>query len=71
VVDNFSIKYVYADNVQHLIASIKKNCLLTKDCTGDLYCGIKLESDYINCTVETFMPGYVKKKLQEYGHIMP
>jgi hypothetical protein len=57
--------------VQHLIASIKKNYSLTKDWAGDLYCGIKLEWDYVNCTVDTLMPSYVKKKLQEYGHIKP
>jgi hypothetical protein len=34
-------------------------------------CGIKLEWDYGNHTVDTSMPGYVKKKLQEYGHIKP
>ncbi len=71
VVDNFGIKYVNADNVQHLIASIQKNYSLTKDWKGALYCGIKLEWDYINRTVDTLMPGYVEKKLQEYGHIMP
>jgi hypothetical protein len=54
-----------------LIANIKKNYSLTKDWTGDLYCGIKLEWDYVNRTVDTSMPGYVKKKLQEYGHSKP
>ncbi len=71
VVDNFGVKYVNADNVQHLIASMKKTYSLTKDWTGDLYCGIKLKWDYVNCTMDTSTPGYVKKKLQEYGHIMP
>ncbi len=71
VVDNFGVKYVSSDYVQHLIASIKKNCSLTEDWTGDLYCGIKLEGDYVNRTMDTSMPSYVKKKLQEYGHIKP
>ncbi len=63
VVDNIRVKYVNSDNVQHLIVSIKKNYSLTKDWTGDLYCGIKLEWDYVNRTVDTLMPGYVKTKL--------
>jgi hypothetical protein len=72
VVDNFGDKYVNSDNVQHLIVSItKKNYSLTKNWTGDLYCGMKLEWGYVNRTVDTLMSGCVKKKLQEYGHIKP
>jgi hypothetical protein len=71
VVDNFRVKYVNSDDVQHIIASIKNNYSLTKDWTGDLYCGIKLEWEYVNPTVDTLILGYVKKKLQEYGHIKP
>ncbi len=36
-----------------------------------LYCGITLEWDYVGCTVDILMPGYIKMKLQEYKHIMP
>jgi hypothetical protein len=56
LVDDFGVKYVNSDDMQHLIASKKKNHSLTKDWTGDLYCGIKLEWDYVNCTVDTSMP---------------
>ena len=35
------------------------------------YCGIALEWDYENGDVDISMPGYIKKKMQEYGHIMP
>jgi hypothetical protein len=45
--------------------------MLTKDWTGNLYCGIQLNWDYAGWTVNIPMPGYIKKKLQEYGHIMP
>jgi hypothetical protein len=67
VVDNFGTKYLNEENVQHLIASIKKNYTLTKDWTVDLYCGIKLEWDYVNRTVDTLMPGYVKKNCKNMG----
>jgi hypothetical protein len=46
VVDNFGIKYVSQDNIDHLIASVKVTYTLTEDWTGDLYCGIKLDWDY-------------------------
>ncbi len=71
VVDDFGVKYVNKDDVDHLIASIKKNYMLTKDRTGNLYCGIQLDCDYAGWTVDISMPGYIKKKLQEYRRIMP
>jgi hypothetical protein len=43
VVDNFGIKYVNKDDVDHLITSIRKNYALTEGWMGDLYCGIQLD----------------------------
>jgi hypothetical protein len=37
VVDNFGVKYVSQDDIDHLIVSIKATYTLTKDWTGDLY----------------------------------
>ncbi len=71
VVDDFGVKYESKDDVDHLIASIKSTYKLTKDWTGNLYCGISLNWDYINQTVDISMPGYIKKKLQEYNHVLP
>jgi hypothetical protein len=65
------VKYIYKADVDHLIASIKLTYTLTKDWAGDMYCGIKLSWDYKNQTVNISMPGYIKKKLQEYEHILP
>jgi hypothetical protein len=42
VVDNFGVKYVCKEYADHLIQCIKEMYKLTKDWTGDLYCGIKL-----------------------------
>ena len=36
-----------------------------------MYCGISLDWDEENRHVDISMPGYIKKKFQEYGHIMP
>jgi hypothetical protein len=36
-----------------------------------LYCRITLKWDYVGHTVDISMPRYIKKKLQEYKHIMP
>ncbi len=70
VVDNFGIKYINKDDVNHLISSIKKFYSLTKYWMGNLYCGIQLNWDYENWTLDLSMSGYIKKKIQEYGHII-
>jgi hypothetical protein len=71
VVDDFGVKYCAKEDVNHLIASIKSTYTLTEDWSGNLYCGITLEWDYLNRTVDISMPGYIKKKLQEYEHVRP
>ncbi len=50
---------------------MKTTYKLTEDWTGDLYCGITLNWDYVNRTVDISMLGYIKKKIQEYGHLVP
>jgi hypothetical protein len=71
VVDDFGVKYVGKEHVDHLIKCIKEKYELTEDWSGDLYCGIKLHWDYIARTVDISMPGYIKKLLQKYNHKMP
>jgi hypothetical protein len=70
-VDDFGVKYEKKEDADHLIASIKSTYRLTKDWMGNLYCGITLDWDYVNQTVDIPMPGYIKKKLQEYNHVLP
>jgi hypothetical protein len=69
VINDFGVKYVDKADVDHLIDSIKKMYTLTKDWTGALYCSVALNWDYKNRTVDISMPGYIKKKLQEYNHV--
>ncbi len=59
VVDNFGVKYVNKDDVDHLIKSIRST-----------YTSISLAWDYAARTVDISMPGYIKKKLQEYKHVV-
>jgi hypothetical protein len=40
VVDNFGVKYVSKEHVNHLIAAIKEKYGLVMDWSGNLYCGI-------------------------------
>ncbi len=71
IVNNFGVKYIDKVEVDHLIASIETTYTLTKDWTGDMYCGIKLNLDYVKRMVNISMPGYIQKKSQEYEHVKP
>ncbi len=64
IVDNFGVKFIDKADVDHLIASIKMTYILTKDWTGDLYCGTKLGWDYVNWTIDISMPGCIKKNFK-------
>jgi hypothetical protein len=71
VVNDFGVKYVRRQHADHLIASIKNTYKkLTEDWTGSLYCGITLDWDFVGRTVNISMLGYIKKKLQEYNHLL-
>ncbi len=62
VVDDFGVKYENKEDTDHLIASINSIYKLTENCTGNLYCGISFDWDYVNRTVNISMLGYIKKK---------
>jgi hypothetical protein len=68
VVDDFGVKYIGKDHVDHLISCTKQQYELTKDWTGDLNCGIKLLWDYDARTLDISMPGYIIKLLIKYKH---
>jgi hypothetical protein len=65
----FGVKCENKDDVNHLVASIKTTYTLTEDWSGDLYCGIVLAWDYDNRMVDISMPGYIKKKIQQFKHV--
>ena len=71
VADNFGVEYANKTNAEHLIASLKAHYALTLDWIGNLYCGISLNWNYVNQWVDISMPGYINKKMQEYGHVIP
>jgi len=71
VVNNFWVKYVGKEHVEYLIRCIKETYELTKDWTGDLYCGITLKWNYDERWLNISMPEYIKKILLKYKHRMP
>ena len=71
VVDDFGIKFVGVEHLQHLVESLKKSYEIVLDPTGSKYCGITLEWYYKNKTVDLSMSDYVPTKLKEFDHPHP
>jgi hypothetical protein len=71
VVDDFGVKYVGREHAEHLMACIKKNYNISSDWNGRAYCGLTLDWDYKNGTVNLSMPGYIKTTLHKYQHHAP
>jgi hypothetical protein len=71
VVDDFGVKYVGKEHVDHLVKMLELYYPISIDWKGGLYCGIKLDWDYTACTVDLSMPGYVAKALHHFQHPTP
>ena len=72
VVDDFGVKYVGKEHAEHLAETLQKaGYKITMDWEGKQFCGITLDWDYENGTVDLSMPGYVEKALQRFEHPIP
>ena len=54
-----------------LVTTLKKWYDVTIDWEGSLYVGVNLEWDYDKRTLDTHVPGFVAKVLQQYQHPKP
>jgi hypothetical protein len=71
-VDNFGIKYIGKDTLQHLYNSLwAETYEIFEDRAGDLYCGINLKWNYVKGYVDLTMTKYVMKQLTRYAHPTP
>jgi hypothetical protein len=71
VVDDFGAKYVRREHAEHLMACIKKKYNISSDWNGTAYCGLALDWNYQDRTVDLSMPGYIKAALHKYQHPAP
>jgi hypothetical protein len=71
VVDDFGVKYVGKQHVDHLNAAIEQHYEYTKDWRGQLYCGITINWNYDQGVVDLSMPGYIKATLHKFQHPTP
>jgi hypothetical protein len=70
-VDDFGVSYVGKDNALHLQNTIAEHYKCTTDWEGKLYCGLTIDWDYENGTVDISIPGYIEKALQRFQHPKP
>jgi hypothetical protein len=71
-VDNFGIKYIGGEHLQHLYDALQKETYeIVEDWTGNLYCGIMLKWNYKKHHLDLAMPVYVMKQLTKYSHVAP
>ena len=72
MVNDFGVKYVGKQHVEHLVQCLKKNYTkVSEDWEGKLYCRITLECNYSERWVDISMSGYIKWMRQRYEHIPP
>jgi hypothetical protein len=71
-VENFGIKYIGEDTLQHLYDSLQAETYnIIEDRAGDLYCGINVKWNYAKGYVDLAMPKYVMKQLTHHAHPAP
>ena len=71
VVDDFAIKYINREDVDHLINCIKERYPVKIDWDAKQYIGINLTWDYNDRTVLLSMDDYVKEALAQFEHEVP
>jgi hypothetical protein len=59
------------EDAENLMAAIKKNYDISSDWTGSAYCGLKIDWDYTNGTVDLSMPRYINAALHKFRHPTP
>ena len=71
VVDDFGIKFVGEEHANHLKQSLEQHYDVTIDWNGGKDVGISFKWDYDARTLDTSMPGFVKKSLTKFQNPIP
>ena len=71
VVDDFGIKYLHREDLDHLIASLRKYYEVKGDLEGKEFVKINLDWDYDNGRVHLSMEPYHEKALRQFSNLVP
>ena len=65
VVDDFGIQYTKEEDKNHLLNALRDRYTIAVDTTGSHYCGLTLNWNCTNRTLETSMPNYIPNLLTQ------
>ena len=69
IVDDFGVKYIGEEHANHLLAVLKEHYVVDEHCEdSQKYCGIMMDSDYVQQEVHLSMPGYCMEALTRFRH---
>ncbi len=71
MVDNFGIKYVGKEHIQHLLGILKEHYMISEGWSGTKFIGLTIDWDYCGCKVNISMPMYIQKVLTRFQHEGP
>jgi len=71
VVDDFGIKYINKDDLDHLTRTLEKYYDVAVDLDGKEFVKIELDWDYENKSVHWSMAPYLQKALRQFDNIVP
>eukprot|EP00957_Ditylum_brightwellii_P115578 8815493-Ditylum_brightwellii.AAC.1 len=71
VVDDFGVKYIGTENIEHLMSALKTYYTVKVDIKGSKYCGITLNWDYNQRTLDVSILGYIATKCKKFNHPNP
>ena len=71
VVDDFGVKYTDKADAERLMQTLKELYAVSEDWSGARYCGLTIDWDYPNHTVDISIPGYIERSLQRFQHPPP
>ena len=71
VVDDFGIKYMKKEDLDHLIQTLEKHYDVSVDLEGKEFVKIQLDWDYENRKVHLSMAPYLQKALRQFDNIVP
>jgi hypothetical protein len=70
VVDDFGVKYINKEDIEHLASILKQDYKIDIDWEGTQYPGLTLDWDYTTRKVHVSMPGYIEKNLVRFGYVL-
>ena len=71
VVDDFGIKYIRQELLQHLLNALKEAYEITVDMEGKYMIFMTLKWNYVNKHVDISMPNYIENILKKFFHKKP